>query len=287
MIKDYKGKIAVITGAGNGIGKCLALGCAERGAKVLVVDIHGDDAEQTVTEIEENNGEAIALQADVSLSEDCQKIFDTCMEKFGRCDILINNAGVSALGEVTEATELDIQWVTSVNYFAHFYMMRRFIPQMVKQESHCQILNVCSIAGIITSIAAPIYFSTKHAAVALSEATYKFIKSRGYDIDISVFCPGFVQTEMYLTDRHRPDRFAINDDPFYHSELYQKYSELNKKVLSGGKTLEEVIPQVFEALDKEQFYILTHPQYDALIRKQGEFEADMNRPIDYADVAKA
>ncbi len=191
----------------------------------MAVDIHAEDAEQTVSEIKEAGGEAIALQADVSLSEECQKIFDTCMKEYGRCDILINNAGVSALGEVTEATERDIQWVTSVNYWAHFYMMRRFIPQMVEQKTHCQILNVCSIAGIITSSHAPIYFSTKHAAVALSEATYKFIKDRGYDIDICVFCPGFVQTEMYLTDRHRPERFAINDEPFYHSELYQKYSE--------------------------------------------------------------
>lgn len=286
MFKDYKDKIAVITGSGNGIGKALALGSAERGAKILVVDIHADDAEKTAAEIKEKGGEAVALQADVSLSEECQKVFDTCMELFGRCDLLINNAGVSALGEVTEATERDLQWVTSVNYFAHFYMMRRFIPQMIKQKTHCQILNVCSIAGIITSIAAPIYFSTKHAAVALSEATYKFLKGREYDIDISVFCPGFVQTEMYLTDRHRPERFKINDDPFYHSETYQKYLELNKQVLASGKSLEEVIPMIFEALDKEQFYILTHPQYDALIRKQGEYEADMIRPIDYADVAE-
>lgn len=286
MIQAYQNKIVVITGAGNGIGKALALGCAERGSKVLVVDIHEEDAQETVREIKEKGGEALALQADVSLSEECQKIFDSCMQAYGRCDVLINDAGVSALGEVTEATERDLHWVTSVNYFAHFYMMRRFIPQMVKQGNHCQILNVCSIAGLITSQAAPIYFSTKHAAVALSEATYKFIKSRGYDIDLSVFCPGFVQTEMYLTDRHRPERFQIDDTPFYHSDLYQKYSALNKKVLDGGKSLEEVIPQVFAALGREQFYILTHPQYDQLLRKQGEFEADQIRPIDYADVAE-
>lgn len=286
MIYNYKGQVAVITGAGNGIGKALAIGFAERGSKVFVVDIHSDDAEKTVREIQENGGEATCLQADVSVSSECQKIFDTCMERYGRCDILVNNAGVSALGEITEASERDLEWVTSVNYFSHFYMMRRFIPQMVEQKTHCQILNVCSIAGIITSTSSPIYFSTKHAAVALSEATYKFIQSKGYDIDIAVFCPGFVQTEMYLTDRHRPERYQINDDPFYHSEKYKIYSALNKKVLDSGKSLDEVIPKVFDALDKKQFYILTHPQYDALIRKQGEFEADMERPIDETDVAE-
>lgn len=284
MITDYQSKVAVITGAGNGIGKALALGMAERGGKLFLVDIEGEDVAQVAQEIREKGGEAHALQADVSLPEECDRIFAEAMDKYGRCDILVNNAGVSALGEINQFTEKDLHWVTSVNYFAHVYMMKRFIPQMLDQKTHGQILNVCSIAGIITSQSAPLYFSTKHAAVALSEAVYKWLKKIEADIDIAVFCPGFVQTKMYETDKHRPDRFKIEDEPWYHSETYKTYSAFNKQVLDGGKTLDEVIPQVFEALGKEQFYILTHDQYDGLIRKQGEFEADMERPIDYGDV---
>lgn len=284
MIKDYQSKVAVITGAGNGIGRALALGMAERGAKLFLVDIEGDDVRKVAAEIEEKGGEAYALQADVSLPEECDKIFKGLMDRYGRCDILVNNTGVSALGEIDQFTEKDLHWVTSVNYFAHVYMMKRFIPQMLEQKSHGQILNVCSIAGIISSHSAPLYFSTKHAAVALSEAIYKWLKKIEADIDIAVFCPGFVQTTMYETDKHRPDRFKIEDEPWYHSETYKTYSAFNKKVLEGGKTLDEVIPQVFEALGKDQFYILTHDQYDGLIRKQGEFEADMARPIEYSDV---
>ncbi len=284
MIKDYKNQVAVITGAGNGIGRALALGMADKGAKLLLVDIEGDDVEAVAKEIKEKGGEAVALQADVSLPEECDKIFSTTMDTYGRCDILVNNAGVSALGELNQFTEKDLHWVTSVNYFAHVYMMKRFIPQMIEQGNHCQILNVCSIAGIITSHSAPLYFSTKHAAVALSEATYKWLKNIKADIDIAVFCPGFVQTKMYETDKHRPERFKIADEPWYHSETYKKYSAFNRQVLESGKTLEEVIPEVFTALSKDQFYILTHDQYDTLIRKQGEFEADKVKPIDYADV---
>nr|WP_072514529.1 SDR family NAD(P)-dependent oxidoreductase [Ndongobacter massiliensis] len=284
MIKDYNSKVAVITGAGNGIGKALALGMAERGAKLFLVDIEENDVKAVASEITSKGGQAVALQADVSLPEECDKIFSTAMDEYGRCDILVNNAGVSALGEINQFTEKDLHWVTEVNYYSHVYMMKRFIPQMLEQKSHGQILNVCSIAGIITSHSAPLYFSTKHAAVALSEAVYKWLKKIEADIDIAVFCPGFVQTNMYEADKHRPERFKMEDEAWYQSKTYQTYSAFNKQVIETGKELDEVMPKVFEALGKEQFYILTHDQYDGLIRKQGEFEADMARPIDYSDV---
>ena len=285
MFTDYKNKVVAVTGAGNGIGKALALGCAKRGAKLLVNDIHGDEAENTAAEIRALGAEAVAVQADVSLSEECQRIFDATMEAYGRCDFLINNAGVSAFGNVTEIVEQDVKWVTETNFYSHWYMMKRFIPQMKAQGNHCQILNVCSIAGLITLSASPIYFSTKHAAVAFSECTYKWLKETGADIDLAVFCPGFIQTEMYLTDRHRPERFAKNDDPFYTSEQYRKYDEGNRYVLNNGRPLDPVIEEVFEALGTDNFFILTHPQYDKLLREQGNFQANMVRPITLADVA--
>lgn len=281
MIKDYKDKKVVVTGGANGIGRELALGCAKRGSDVLVVDIHGEEAEAVAAEIRELGQEGFALQADVSLPEECQKIFDYTVEVFGRCDILINNAGVSTGADVWDIKEEDIKWVTEVNVYSHWYMMKRFVPLMKKQGTHCQILNVCSIAGLITLGSAPAYFSTKHAAVALSEVVYKTLKAAGDDIDISVFCPGFVQTEMYLTDRHRPERYAINpDDPYYQSESYQQFVAYNKMILNNGAPLVPTVEKVFEELGNDQFYILTHTQYDRLLREQGIYQADMVQPID-------
>ena len=281
MIKDYKDKKVVVTGAANGIGRELALGCAKRGADVLAVDIHGDEADAVAAEIKALGREGIALQADVSLPEECQKIFDRAMEAFGRCDMLINNAGVSTGADVWDIKEDDIKWVTEVNVYSHWYMMKRFVPQMRKQGTHCQILNVCSIAGLITLGSAPAYFSTKHAAVALSEVVYKSLRAAGDDIDVSVFCPGFVQTEMHLTDRHRPKRYAIDpEDPYYNSEAYRKFIAYNKQILDNGAPLISTIEKVFEELENDQFFILTHDQYDRLLREQGVYQADMVRPID-------
>lgn len=282
--EDYKGKKAVVTGAANGIGKCIARKMAERGADILVVDIHGDEAAKAAQELRTLGVQAESFQADVSLKEDCKKIFDKAMEVFGRCDILVNNAGVSASGDVWNIPERDIHWVYEVNVYSHWFMMGYFIPQMEKQGTHCQIVNVCSIAGLITSPSSPAYFSSKHAAVALSEVVYKQLRDKGDKIDVSVFCPGFVQTEMWQTDRHRPERFAVTDESYYHDEDYQKNLAVSKYVLDNGAPLEETIDSVFKMLEEGKFYLLTHDRYDGMLRAQGVWQADKVRPVELSDV---
>lgn len=280
MIKTYVDQKAVITGAANGIGKALALGMAKRGADVIVVDIHGDEAAAVCEEIKAMGRESYCLEADVSLSEECDKIYAFTMEKFGRCDILVNNAGVSMNEDVWDFRDDDLKWIFETNVYSHWYMMRNFIPQMREQGNHCQIINVCSIAGLVTSGPGPAYFATKHAAVALSESTYKQLEAAGDDIDVSVFCPGFIQTEMYKGDRHRPARYAIDpEDPYYQTEKYKKFYDFNKYMLDNGLPLDETIEKVFDMLSRQTFFILTHDQYDGPLRAQGQFVADKTIPM--------
>ena len=165
--------------------------------------------------------------------------------------------------------------------FVGYFMMQKFLPQMRKQGTHCQILNVCSIAGLISMNGAPAYFSSKHAAVALSECVYKQLKAENANIDISIFCPGYVQTEMHLTDRHRPERFAIHDEPYYHTEQYAGMVAFNKMLLDSGAPLDIAVETIFTALEKEQFYILDSAKYERLLCEQGVFEAEKVRPVDF------
>lgn len=282
MFTQYENARVVVTGGANGIGKALALGFAKRGARVAVVDIHGDEAEAVAAEIRAMGRKSFALQADVSLLEECGKILDTVMAEFGGCDVLVNDAGVSALSDVEHIPEKDLRWVFETNVFSHWFMMQKFLPQMRKQNTHCQILNVCSIAGLISMNGAPAYFSSKHAAVALSECLYKQLKAECADIDVSIFCPGYVQTEMHLTDRHRPERYAIQEDEaYYHTEDYGKLVEFNKMLLTNGAPLDTAVETVFTALEKEQFYILDSPKYERLLCEQGVFEAEKVRPVDF------
>jgi len=280
MFTDYKDKVVVVTGAAHGIGKAFAIGSAKRGADVVIADILGDDLPPVAKEIEALGRKAVCVTADVSLQSECLKIFDITMKEFGRCDFLVNNAGISANGSVLEIVEQDLNWVTETNLFSHFYMMKPFINQMMKQGNHCQILNVCSIAGLYTMNANPIYFATKHAAVALGESTYKWLKGIGANIDISIFCPGFVQTELYNADLYRPERYKKGDQEFYHSEAYKKYDEQSRYFLNNGRPLDEVIEEVFEQIAQGKFYILTHPQYDNVLRDWGKCAIEGDHPVD-------
>ncbi len=282
MFTNYENAKVVITGGANGIGKTLALGFAKRGSDVAIIDIHGDEAEAVAKEIRGMGRKSFAMQADVSVLDECKAILDKTMAEFGRCDVLVNNAGVSALSDVEHIPEKDIRWVYETNVYSHWFMMQNFLPQMRSQKSHCQIINVCSIAGLISMNGAPAYFSSKHAAVALSECVYKQLKSDKADIDVSIFCPGYINTEMHLTDRHRPERFAIHDDePYYHTEEYAKFVAFNKYLLENGADVNVAVETIFKALEKEQFYILDTPKYERLLCEQGVFEAEKIRPVDY------
>ena len=282
MFTAFEKAKVVVTGGANGIGKTIALGFAKRGSDVAIVDIHGDEAEAAAAELRALGSNAFAITADVSVLEQCGMVFDTVMKKFGRVDVLVNDAGVSALSDVEHIPEKDIRWVYETNVYSHWFMMQKFLPQMRAQKTHCQIINVCSIAGLISMNGAPAYFSSKHAAVALSECVYKQMRAENADIDVSVFCPGYVKTEMHLTDRHRPERFAIRDDePYYHTEEYAKFVAFNKYLLDNGNDVETAVDSIFKALEKDQFYILDTPKYERLLCEQGVFEAEKVRPVDY------
>jgi NAD(P)-dependent dehydrogenase (short-subunit alcohol dehydrogenase family) len=282
MFTEFENAKVVVTGGANGIGKTIALGFAKRGSDVAIVDIHGDEAKEAAAELLKLGHNAFAIQADVSVKADCERVFNTVMKEFGKVDVLVNNAGVSALSDVQHIPEKDIRWVYETNVYSHWFMMQQFLPQMRAQGTHCQIINVCSIAGLISLNGAPAYFSSKHAAVALSECVYKQMRAEKANVDISVFCPGYINTQMHLTDRHRPERFAIGDDEeYYHTDAYAGMVAFNRYLLDNGAPLDTAVETIFTALAKDQFYIYDSPKYERLLCEQGVFEAEKVAPVDF------
>ncbi|MBR2539570.1 MAG: SDR family NAD(P)-dependent oxidoreductase [Mogibacterium sp.] len=285
-MKDFKGRVAVITGAANGFGFEYVKEAAKRGMKILAVDIEGDEVLRCEPVAKELGAEEIVcLQADVSLLEDTQKIVKCAMEKFGQIDLLINNAGTGKGGTISNLPLRDWEWMVYANLMSHVYMMRQVIPIMMKQGTHCNILNVCSIAGLITSNAMPGYYSTKHAAVQLSRATQYELEEIGADIQISIFCPGFVQTDLHHAERHRPARFSDPTDPYYQSAEFFASEKASEYVVTTGLPIDGFGEKCFKAIEEDQFYIVTHPQYDPLIKKQIYDRVDGNNP-DLRNVGK-
>ncbi|WP_188455513.1 SDR family NAD(P)-dependent oxidoreductase [Virgibacillus oceani] len=191
---ELEGKIAVVTGAGSGIGRASSLQMAKNGAKVVAVDFNKETGEETLKLIEEQGGEGIFVQADVSKSKDVEHFVNAAVDTFGRIDVFFNNAGViqkfSLLGDVEEA---EFDRLVSVNIKGVFLGLKHVLKVMEQQGSG-SIINTASTAGIRSEHSASVYSATKHAVVGLTKsAAMEYIKK---GIRVNAICPGGVQTSL-------------------------------------------------------------------------------------------
>ena len=268
-MKEFKGKVALITGAAYGFGKEFVKQAAQRGMKIVAVDIMGEELAKVEPLARElGAGDIVTITADVGIYEETEKVVACVMEKFGRIDLLMNNAGVAVPGAGINLPLRDWEWIVQTNFMSHIYFMRQVIPIMIKQGTHCNIMNTCSVAGVINFTGMVPYFSTKHAAVALSESTNYELQAMGADIAMGVFCPGYVQTNLDHSEWYRPERFKDENDPYYKSEEFAKGQAAAKYVIETGRPLEGFGEKVFKAIEEDQFYVLTHEEYDGMLQFQ-------------------
>ena len=173
--------------------------------------------------------------------------------------LLVNNAGCAVSGAIWKLPKQDIDWITELNFLSHLYGMKIFLPQMIAQGTPCEIVNVESTAGLMTSGKATMYHATKAAGVAASESVYIAMKEQGYPIHIHCLVPAYVKTTIHLADLHRPERFAMNDDPYYTSDEYKAGQIRGERGVMSGIPDWYVGECVFTAVEDEKFYIFTHP----------------------------
>jgi NAD(P)-dependent dehydrogenase (short-subunit alcohol dehydrogenase family) len=195
--KLFQGKVTLVTGGSSGIGKSAALLYAREGAQVVISDIHEEPGLQVVSEIEDQGGEAIFVQGDVSKSEDCERMVQQAVEKFGRLDIAFNNAGIS--GESNPIGDMSIEgWdkVIAVNLSSVFYCMHFQIRQMLQQGGGA-IVNNSSILGQVGFENSAAYVAAKHGVVGLTKNGGIEYASKG--IRVNAIGPAFIKTPL-LTD---------------------------------------------------------------------------------------
>jgi len=275
-MKDFTGKVAVITGAASGIGRGIASRCIRERMKVVLADVDEAELGKAEEELTALGGNVVGVRTDVSKRGDVDELARRAVDAFGQVHLLFNNAGIGAGGAAWEATWNDWEWAVGVNLWGVIHGVKVFTPLMMAQNTECHIVNTASAAGLtVGGLSAP-YSVTKHAVVALSESLYLSLQQRSSLVKVSVLCPGMVRTHIDVAERHRPAE--LRDEPVPLTPERQAGLAAFKAVLATGMPPEEVADVVFEAIAKEQFYVLTHPEWMDVVRMRTERLVRMENP---------
>lgn len=195
MEKSLENKVAIITGAGSGIGKAAAELFAKAGAKVVISDINEQHGNSAVEEIKQNGGEAFFVKADSSKPEDNEALVKQTMQQYGALDIAVNNAGIGGPLGLTGEYPIDgWQKVIDINLSGVFYGMRYQIPAM--QERGGSIVNIASILGMAGTKGSPAYVAAKHGVVGLTKAAA--LEYADKNIRINAVGPGYINTPLVM-----------------------------------------------------------------------------------------
>jgi len=267
-MKDFQGKVAVITGAASGIGRAIADKCAAEGMKVVLADINEKGLADAEAELKETGATVLAIPTDVSKEYEIKELAQKALDQFGGVHLLVNNAAVYTTGTVWENTVSDWEWVLGVNLMGVINGVRIFVPIMIEQDTEAHIVNVSSMTGLTRSSNLGTYTVSKHGIVALSETLFYELAAMDAKVKVSILCPGTVNTPVADAARRRfvemrdvpGERKMTSED----EELIERLSQAFNK----GIDPEEVAGKVFDAIREEKFYIITHPEQKVRVKRR-------------------
>lgn len=282
MITNFKGKTAVLTGAGSGFGlECARIG-ARLGMNLVLVDVQQDALDKAAAEMQAAGASVLARKVDVSSAAQMEALAQAVQQRFGAPHLVFNNAGVGSGGLIWENSLKDWEWVLGVNVMGVVHGVRLFTPMMLDAAQkdpawRGHIVNTASMAGLLNPPNMGVYNVSKHAVVSLSETLYQDLALVTDQVSASVLCPFFVATGISQSQRNRPSELATGK-PTRSQLVGQAMSD--KAVGSGKVTAAEVAQKVFDAVAANQFYIYSHPKAIGSVQTRLEDVLQARNPTD-------
>jgi NAD(P)-dependent dehydrogenase (short-subunit alcohol dehydrogenase family) len=282
-MENFAGRVAVITGAGSGLGREFANEAARLGMKLVLADVDAHALEQATSALQAGGADVLAMVCDVRKASHVEELADAAMIRYGGVHLLFNNAGVATAGLVWEYTEADWDWVLGVNLWGVIHGVRVFTPLMLDAarrdpdyEGH--IVNSASMAGLLVPPVMGPYNVSKHAVVALSETLYHDLRLVDATVKASVLCPYFVPTEIAHSERHRPGELRHDAPPTPSQQA--GLTLLDQAVASGRMSAADVARITFDGIRRGDFYIYTHPETMQAVARRTDAIVHGNPPAD-------
>jgi NADP-dependent 3-hydroxy acid dehydrogenase YdfG len=277
-MKNVEGKIAFITGGANGAGLGMAQVFVKSGIKVVLADIRQDSLDRAMAHFG-NDRNVHAVRLDVTDREEFARAADETERVFGKVHIVCNNAGINLFVPIEECTYNDWDWVMGVNFGGVVNGIQTFVPRIRKHGEGGHIVNTASMAAFLPSAAAGIYTASKFGVRGLSEALR--LSLYRYNIGVSVFCPGLINSAIYESEKTRPQRYASREN----TGKSQKTMDLLPEIHKAGMDPEEAGEKVLEGIRKNSLYIFSHPEFKEELKEIFE-EAINALPDDQAPAAR-
>ncbi|WP_182050329.1 SDR family NAD(P)-dependent oxidoreductase [Changpingibacter yushuensis] len=265
-MKDYSGKVVVVTGGAHGIGAEIARRYAQAGAAIALFDIEAPALETMADELRTTGATVLAVHGDVADYAAVGDFADRVFESFGRVDLVFSNAGVISAGTIWEEPVEDWDWLLGVNVKGLVHTAKAFTARMSAQDFPSDIVNTASIAGLLTVENSPAYVASKFAALGLTEVLDLQLQGIGSPVRAHAVCPAVVSTDLGRCNEHRNQpEFNPADHPYLQSTDYTKRWAVVEGSLPLGMPVEDAVEVIIEGVESNTFLILTHPAYNPAI----------------------
>lgn len=263
------GGVAVITGAGSGIGEGIARTAASRGMKVVLADIAGDRAEVVAADIRAQGGEALAVATDVSDAAQLDRLAQRAYDAFGEVTLLVNNAGIEMLGYAWEIPAATWEKTLAINVLGVIQSVRAFAPRMIATGKRAWIANVGSVGSLGMMPIQTSYMVSKHAVLSFSECLALEMELIGAPISVSCVLPGPVASRIFAD--------AVMDEEGGHSGKHRAI--MADMLRTHGLTPLQAGEIILDGIAAGDFWVPTHPEMaDAMARSRADYLVNERRP---------